>query len=93
MNLTIDVSPPVVGTVEIVSLLELWNPIERAIAVVKITLCTAVSLHAEIVWASISAENTIRMMWAFQSLNNKNSPEVSESNGQVVDPHASLLVA
>lgn len=56
MDLTVDIGPPIVGTIEIVSLFELWNPIERAVAVMKISLRTTVFLHTEIVRAPISTE-------------------------------------
>ena len=59
-DLTIDIGPPIVGTIEIISLFELWDQIERAVAVVEISLRPTVFLHAEIVWTSISAEETVR---------------------------------
>lgn len=93
LDLTIDVGPPIVGTVEIVTFLELWDPLERAVSVVEVSFCAAISLHTEIVWASVSADTTIRNVWELQRWCNINdSPEVCESNCKVVDPNASPLV-
>lgn len=92
-DLTIDIGPPIVGTIEIVSLLELWDPLERAVSVVEVPFCAAISLHTEIVWASVSADTMISNVCELQQWCNINdSPEVCKSNCKVVDPNASLLV-